>query len=138
MEPETEKHFQLTSAFNADDAFAVLYEAGVFDSLYKHDVNLAKMNIDKAQEMMKKGVVVEEGIKRLSEVYTDTGHLIEVFKRYNIGTHENQLIRLSDVRDKKVVNKARADLKKHAETNPDRKVLFFFGFAGHGMQVDGE
>ena len=64
--------------------------------------------------------------------------LIESFKRYDIGTRENQLIRLTDVRDKKVVNKVRADLKKHAETNPDRKVLIFFGFAGHGMQVDGE
>jgi hypothetical protein len=48
------------------------------------------------------------------------------------------LIHLTDVRDKKVINTVRTDLKKRAEAQPDRKFLFFFGFAGHGMQIDGE
>ena len=59
-------------------------------------------------------------------------------RRYDVGTQEGQLIRLTDIRDKKVINKVRADLKKCAEANPDRKMLIFYGFAGHGMQVDGE
>ena len=64
--------------------------------------------------------------------------MIAAFRRYDIGTHKGQLIRLTDIRDKKVINKVRTDLKKRAEANPDRKMLIFYGFAGHGMQVDGE
>ena len=88
--------------------------------------------------MVKKGLTVEEGIKALSEVYKDANQLIAALKHYAIGTQEGTLIRLTDIRDKKIINKVRADLKKLAEANPDRKMLIFYGFAGHGMQLDGE
>ena len=94
--------------------------------------------IEELQEMVEKGLTVEEGIKALSEVYKDANQLIAALKHYAIGTQEGTLIRLTDIRDKKIINKVRADLKKLAEANPDRKMLIFYGFAGHGMQLDGE
>ena len=96
------------------------------------------MTIDRAEKLLKEGVTVVEGNKPLKEVYTDTDILIEVLNRFDIGTRQDQMIRLTDPTDKNVVNKVRADLKKHAKANPDLKILFFFTFAGHGVQVSGE
>ena len=127
-----------TNYFNADDAIAVIFEAGKFDSLYKHDVKLLQKSIIDLEEMLKKGLKVEEGIKALTEVYKDGDIFISAFQDFDIGTKEENLIRLTDVRDKKIINKVRNDLKKRAGANPDLQMLIFYAFAGHGMQVDGE
>ena len=138
VESQSFKQYHLTNNFVADDAFAVIFEAGVFDSLYKHDAKLMNLKIDQLEVMLKKGLTIEEGINRLDEVYKDACQIIAAVQRYDIGKQEGTLIRLTDIRDKKVINKVRADLKKRAESSPDRKMLIFYGFAGHGMQVDGE
>ena len=137
-EHETFQQFLLTNFFNADDSYAVIFEAGKFDALCKHDVKLLQKSIEQLEEMLKKGLTIEEGIKALTEVYKDGDSFISAFQKFAIGTQKGKLIRLTDVRDKKEINKVRADLKKRAEANPDRKMLIFYGFAGHGMQVDGE
>ena len=110
----------------------------MFNALFKHDVDLERMTIDRAEKLLKEGVTVVEGNKPLKEVYKDTDILIEVLNRFDIGTRQDQMIRLTDPTDKNVVNKVRADLKKHAKANPDLKILFFMAFCGHGVQVDGE
>ena len=127
----------MTNAFIADEQFAVLFEAGKFDALYKPAVDLAGMTLKKAEALLKTGVPVVEGNKPLDEVYKDTDIFIEALREYDIGTQDNCLIRLTDITDKKIVNQVRADLKKHAGDNPDLKILFFYAFAGHGVQVDG-
>ena len=137
-EHETLQQFLQTNYFNADDSYAVIFEAGVFDALFKHDVKLLQKSIEQLEDMIKKGLTIEEGIKALTAVYNDGDIFISAFQTFDIGTQEEKLIRLTDVRDKKVINKVRGDLKKRAEANPDRKMLIFYGFAGHGMQVDGE
>ena len=50
--------------------------------------------------MVKKGLAVVEGIKRLSEVYKDACQLIAALQHYDIGTQEGTLIRLTDIKDK--------------------------------------
>ena len=52
VEAETLQQFLLNNFFIADDAFAVIFEAGVFDSLHKHDVNLLKKNIEDLERMI--------------------------------------------------------------------------------------
>ena len=70
-EPETLRQYQLINYFNSDDSYAVIFEAGEFNALYKHDCKVFTKKIEDLQEMVKKGLAVEEGIKRLSEVYKD-------------------------------------------------------------------
>ena len=56
--------------------------------MYKHDIDLESLTIDKAEKLLKKGVTVVEGQKPLSEVYKDTDILIEVLNRFDIGTRQ--------------------------------------------------
>ena len=116
----------------------MIFEAGVFDALFKHDVKLLQKSLEDLEKMLQKGLTIEEGIKALTEVYKDGDIFISALQKFDIGTQKEKLIRLTDVRDKKEINKVRSDLKKRAEANPDRKMLIFYAFAGHGMQVDGE
>ena len=46
MEPESYKQYQLTNNFFSDEAYAVIFEAGVFDALYKHDVKLMQKKME--------------------------------------------------------------------------------------------
>ena len=120
VEHETFQQFQLTNYFNADDAYAVIFEAGKFDALFKHDSKLLQKSLEDLEEMLKKGLTIKEGINALTEVYKDGDQFISAFKQFNIGTQKNKLIRLTDVRDKKEINQVRIDLKKRAGANPDR------------------
>ena len=110
----------------------------MFNALYKPDIDLASITIDRAEKLLKKGVTVVEGNKELTEVYIDSDILIEALKPYGIGTQPETLIRITDPTDKNIVNKHRVDIKKRAGANPDLRILFFWSFAGHGLQVDGE
>ena len=79
-EHETLQQFLLTNFFNADDSYAVIFEAGKFDALCKHDVKLLKKSIEDLEEMLKKGLTIEEGIKALTEVYKDGDSFISAFQ----------------------------------------------------------
>ena len=78
--PETWLHARLTNDFCAEDSFAIIYEAGVFDAGYKHQYKYTKGKIDQIDQIeayLKGGITVEEGIKPLKEVYKDAKDLIE-------------------------------------------------------------
>ena len=60
----------------------------MFNALFKHEIDLESLTIDKAEKLLKKGVTVVEGQKPLSEVYKDIDILIEVLNRFDIGTRQ--------------------------------------------------
>ena len=137
-EPQTQKHFNLTNDFQATDAIAVIFAAGVFDSVKKYETKGIK-KIEDLQKQIEKGLTITDGISALPEVYKDAFELTEAFKRYKIGMEENKtLFFLTDVREKKEINEVCKDLKHRAQSNPDSKILIFYACAGHGMQIDGE
>ena len=72
MQPQTQKQYYLGNPFIADNAIAILFEAGMFNALYKPYIDLVRITIDKAEKLLKKGVTVVEGNKPLSEVYNDS------------------------------------------------------------------
>ena len=75
--PESWLHARLTNDFCAEDSFAIIYEAGVFDAGYKHKYKYEQNRLDQIEAYLKGGITVEEGIKALNEVYKDAKDLIE-------------------------------------------------------------
>ena len=138
MEPETAEHAHSTDYFNYDDAYAIVYVAGDYTAVHKFERKDKIGQVKDLEKLLEQGLNVEPAFKHLKDVYIDGEEFIETLARYDIGTRKGQLISLTDVKDKKIINKARANLTNYIKANPDRKILAFYGLACHGIQVDGE
>ena len=138
--PETPEHAHQTDCFIADDSIAVIFESGVFSSVYKLERKTGTGKIKDLEKCIAEGLEehVVVGNKDLTQVYDDGDLFLRAFQKFDIGIRDDQKIRLTDIKDKTVINKVRNDLKKQAGANPNRKMLIFYGVAGHGLQVDGE
>ena len=76
--PETLEHFKLTNDFIPSDAIAVIFAAGVFDSVKKYETKGIK-KIEDLQKQIADGLTVTDGINPLPEVYKDAFELTAEF-----------------------------------------------------------
>ena len=76
--PETLKHFKLTNDFQASDAVAVIFAAGIFDAVKTYETKGIK-KLEDLQKQIEEGLTITDGIKPLPEVYKDAVKLIEEF-----------------------------------------------------------
>ena len=76
--PETLKHFKLTNDFQASDAIAVIFTAGIFDAVKTYEMKGIK-KIEDLQKQIEDGLTITDGIKPLIEVYKDAAKLTEAF-----------------------------------------------------------
>ena len=76
--PETLEHFNLHNDFQPSDAIAVIFVAGIFDSVKKYETKGIK-NMEDLQKQIEKGLTITDGINALPEVYKDAFELTEEF-----------------------------------------------------------
>ena len=77
--PESYEHYRLNLDFTADESIAVMFAAGVFDACFKYEAKRVRGKIANLQEQIENGLLVQEGIAPLIEVYKDTYQLISAF-----------------------------------------------------------
>ena len=82
---------------------------------------------------------MEQGIKDLKTCIEDIESAALHFSRFDVtDMGENNMYKLLDVSDKKVVDAARSDLKKRIKASPEKNFYIVMVFAGHGLQMDGK
>ena len=78
-EPETLEQFKRTNDFQATEAIAVIFAAGIFDAVKKYETEKEVKKIEDLEQQIKDGLTVLDGIKPLPDVYKDAFDLIEAF-----------------------------------------------------------